>query len=94
VALRNASCEGSHGVEVAWVGRVAEVENLDVAPSSPDDFTDAGASFLICTALMAADDVAAFGDQVEYQYVTEDAEPDQGDSALCFATPADGSTFT
>jgi hypothetical protein len=90
VLLTDQDCDGKHDAEITWVGKVSDVESLDVAPSNPDDFTDAGASYLICTNLMDKGDVTALGDDVEYQYVTEDTSPKSTDAALCYAEKKDG----
>lgn len=94
VLLTDKDCADDHDAEISWVGSVSDVENLDVAPTNPDDFTDAGASFLICTALMDEADVTALGDDVDYQYVTEDSSPASSDAALCYAERSDGDAFT
>ena len=91
VLLTEQDCDDKHDAEITWVGKVSDVENLDVAPSNPDDFTDAGASFLICTALMDQADVTTLGDDVEYQYVTQDTSPKSSDAALCYAEKKSGS---
>ncbi len=94
VLLTEEKCDGKHDAEVSWTGTVADVENLEVAPSNPDDFTDAGASYLICTSLMDPADVEALGDAVEYQYVTDGLNPTSSDAALCYAANSDGTAFT
>ena len=90
VLLTDKDCGDDHDAEITWVGKVSDVESLDVAPTNPDDFTDAGASLLICTALMDEADVTALGDDVEYQYVTEDNDPKPSDAALCYAEKKNG----
>lgn len=94
VLLREKDCSEDHDAEIVWVGDVGDVKSLDVAPTNPDDFTDSGASFLICTNLMDPADLEAIGDDVEYQYVTTDENPSDSDAALCYAERDNGDEFT
>lgn len=94
VLLTEEKCDGNHDAEISWTGTVADVENLEVAPTNPDDFTDAGSSLLICSSLMEQAEVEALGDAVDYQYVTDGLEPASDDAALCYAVRSDGKPFT
>lgn len=89
VLLREAKCDEKHDAEITWTGDFNDIKGLDVAPSNPDDFTDAGASALICTALMDPADVTALGTDVRYQLVNEDQDPSDNDKALCYVAPKD-----
>ena len=35
VLLTKQDCDGKHDAEITWVGKVSDVENLDVAPPTP-----------------------------------------------------------
>ncbi len=94
VLLRDKDCADDHDAEIVYVGTFGDVETLDVAPTNPDDFTDAGSSLLICTALMDPADLEAIGEDVDYQYVTEDSDPATDDAVLCYAERSDGEKFT
>ena len=94
VLLTDTDCSGDHDAEITYVGKFSDVEGLDIAPTNPDDFTDAGSSLLICTALMDPADVTALGDSVGYQYVNQDGTPTSNDAVLCYAERTDGKKFT
>lgn len=94
VVLTDQSCDGDHDGEIAWVGTYEEIESSDFVPTNPDDLTDAGISYAVCTSLMEQADVEALGDDVEFQLVNEDDSPTAGEGALCYATPSNGDPFT
>ncbi|WP_340539620.1 DUF4190 domain-containing protein [Nocardioides sp. GXZ039] len=98
VLLREAKCDEKHDAEITWTGTFGEITDLKgpdgnpLTPSNPDDFTDAGASALICTALMEQETpgvAAKLGDNVRYQLVNEDQDPASSDKALCYVAPKD-----
>ena len=94
VVLTDQACDGDHDGEIAWVGTYDDIESSDFVPTNPDDLTDAGISYAVCTSLMEQADVEALGDDVEYQLVNEDDSPTSGEGALCYATPTNGDPFT
>ena len=59
VVITDQDCDGDHDGEITWVGTYADVEGSDFVPTNPDDLTDAGISFAVCTSLMDQGDVDA-----------------------------------
>lgn len=94
VVITDQDCDGDHDGEITWVGTYADIESSDFVPTNPDDLTDAGISFAVCTSLMETADVDALGDAVDYQLVNEDGTPTADEAALCYATRTDGEPFT
>ncbi|WP_148614368.1 DUF4190 domain-containing protein [Nocardioides rubriscoriae] len=94
VTITDQSCDGDHDGEITWVGTFDDLESSQFVPSNPDDLTDAGVSYALCTSLMDPADVDALGEDVEYQLVNADSSPTSGEAALCYATRQDGKPFT
>lgn len=94
VTITDQACDGDHDGEITWVGTFGDIENADFVPTDPDDLTDAGISFAVCTDLMEQADVDAIGDDVEYHLINEDAAESAGRPALCYATTAGGEPYT
>ncbi len=94
VLLRDKDCGDDHDAEIVYVGTYDEVENSQFVPSDPDDLTDAGISFGVCTELMDPADVEALGSDVEYQFVTEDSTPSGDEPFFCYVERSNGDKFT
>ncbi|WP_340540362.1 hypothetical protein [Nocardioides sp. GXZ039] len=94
ITMMSTDCSDLHDAEISYVGFYSDVRSLDVIPSDPDDYTDAGASALICTALMDSEAVAALDVHVMHQLITQDDSPSDGDSILCYVSSDDGIPFT
>jgi hypothetical protein len=97
VTLTDTECDSSHDAEIVYTGTYGEVESSQFVPSDPDDLTDAGISFGICTELMAANgqqaDLDALGDDVTYQFVTQTADPPSDEAFYCYVERSDGEKF-
>ena len=94
VVITEQSCDGNHDGEIVWVGTADDVQTSEFVPTDPDDLTDAGVSFAICSTLAEPADIEALGDSVEFQLVNEDATPTGDEAALCYATRLDGEPFS
>ncbi len=98
VLLTDADCTGDHDAEIVYTGTYGEVENSQFVPSNPDDLTDAGISYGICTELMTnagqSADLDALGDDVTYQFVTMTADPPSSEAFYCYAERTDQKPFT
>ena len=97
VLLLDADCAEPHDAEIVYTGTYDQVESSRFVPSNPDDLTDAGISFGICTELMISNDqgadLAALGDDVVYQFVTQTGNPDSDEPFYCYAERSDGVKF-
>lgn len=75
VLLLEKECGSSHDAQIVYVGTVKDIDDSGVAPSNPDEFTDSGASALICGTLMDAGlreaVVAEFGEDLEFGIASE-----------------------
>ncbi|WP_232676456.1 DUF4190 domain-containing protein [Nocardioides sp. R-C-SC26] len=91
ISLFKKDCEGNHDVEIVYVGKYSEVEESQFMPSNPDDLTDAGISYGICTGLMDQADVAKLdAEDVEYGFVTDGEDPDGDDVFFCYVEKSGG----
>ncbi len=97
VLLLDADCEEPHDAEIVYTGTYDQVESSRFVPSNPDDLTDAGISFGICTELMIDNgqgaDLAALGDDVVYQFVTQTGDPASDEPFYCYVERSDGAKF-
>lgn len=98
IVLREADCDSDHDGEIVYKGEYSEVESSPFMPSSPDDLSDAGISYGVCTSLMPPEDVSAIedvlGDNVEYTYAMEDpANPEPDDPFICYVKDSRGDSI-
>ncbi|HEY1134975.1 MAG TPA: DUF4190 domain-containing protein [Nocardioides sp.] len=86
IQLLEKDCDSSHDIEVVHVGTYDDIEDSSFLPSNPDDLTDAGIAFGVCTDLMPADDVATLAetDDLRFGIVTEDTSPSGTDPFFCY----------
>ena len=94
VLLTEKDCSDSHEAEIVYVGTGDDVANSPFVPANPEDLTDGGISFGVCTSLMDTADVDAIGDDVEYHIVSETGNPEGDEPFFCYITPLDGGNFT
>ncbi len=83
-------CDSDHDGEIVYVGTYDEVLGSDFVPTNPDDLTDAGISFGVCTGLMDPADVDKIGDEFRYGFLTEDVDSEPSDTFFCYVERFDG----
>lgn len=93
VTMTSKDCGDRHDLEVVYVGTFDEIEDSQFVPSNPDDLTDAGISFGVCTDLMPAEDASTLDeadDDLRYGIVTEDTSPSGDEAFFCYVERSDG----
>lgn len=93
VSLTKKECGEDHDAEIVYVGEFEEVENSGFMPTNPDDVTDAGVAYGVCTRLLG-DDAAKYEEALDgnvgYGIVNEDSSPEGDEKFLCYVEHSEG----
>lgn len=96
VSLSKKDCGDDHDAQIVYLGSYDDILNSGAAPSDPDDFTDAGASALICRTLLDGSEILGaidetLGEDAEFGIANEDDNPSGSDEFICYVGNSDES---
>ncbi|KRF17733.1 hypothetical protein ASG90_05125 [Nocardioides sp. Soil797] len=93
VMMTKKDCSDDHDGEIVYIGTFDEVKNSGFMPSNPDDVTDAGVAYGVCSSLLGEDKAgdidSALDGKVEYGIANEDNNPSDDEKFLCYAKRSD-----